>query len=175
MRMTDDTQPGSAGYEIRPIRNEEKPLLEDFLYEALFVPEGAEPFPRSILQDPHLKIYTEAFGEQAGDYCLVAQKNGRIVGAAWCRIMDDYGHVDDETPSLALSLYKEYRGQGIGTELLRRLLQLLRSEGYQRISLSVQKANYAVRMYQRAGFQVLIDKDEEYIMVCDLAETAVSG
>ena len=83
--------------------------------------------------------------------------------------------MDDETPSLALSLYKEYRGQGIGTELLRRLLELLRSEGYQRMSLSVQKANYAVRMYQRAGFQVLIDKDEEYIMVCDLAETAVSG
>ena len=73
MRMTADTQSESAGYEIRPIRNEEKPLLEDFLYEALFVPEGAEPFPRSILQDPHLKIYTEAFGEQAGDYCHAAR------------------------------------------------------------------------------------------------------
>ena len=40
--------------------------------------------------------------------------------------------------------------------------------GYRQASLSVQKANYAVRLYEKAGFRVLRDKGEEYIMVCNL-------
>lgn len=31
--------------------------------------------------------------------------------------MNDYKHIDDETPSLTISLYKEYRRQGIGTDM----------------------------------------------------------
>ena len=49
-----------------------------------------------------------------------------------------------------------------------RLLQLLREDGYMQVSLSVQKTNYAVRMYRKVGFEVLKETDEEYIMVCDL-------
>ena len=37
-----------------------------------------------------------------------------------------------------------------------------------KVSLSVQKANYAVKMYEAVGFRVLDEKEEEYIMVCDL-------
>ncbi len=61
--------------------------------------------------------------------------------------MDDYGHVDDETPSFSISLYKEYRGQGIGTRLMKEMLELLRSQGYRKASLAAQKENYAVRIY----------------------------
>ena len=42
--------------------------------------------------------------------------------------MNDYGHVDDDTPSFAISLYKENRGRGIGTELMRRMLGLLKTD-----------------------------------------------
>ena len=82
--------------------------------------------------------------------------------------MDDYGHIDNQTPSLAISLYKEYRGLGIGTELLCQMLEMLRAEGYMRVSLSVQKANYALRMYEKAGFVTVEDKGEEALMVCKL-------
>ena len=82
--------------------------------------------------------------------------------------MNDYGHVDDETPSFAISLYKEYRGRGIGTELMRRMLDLLKSCGYKKASLAVQKANYAVRMYKTVGLQTVDENDEEFIMVCIL-------
>lgn len=68
-----------------------------------------------------------------------------MVGAVWTRIMDDYGHVDDETPSFAISLYKEYRGQGIGSQLMVKMLELLKWRGYERTSLAVQKENYAVK------------------------------
>ena len=79
--------------------------------------------------------------------------------------MNDYGHVDDETPSLAISLYKEYRGLGIGTAMMKEILALLKSHGYKQVSLSVQKANYAAKMYQKIGFEIVRESEEEYIMV----------
>ena len=57
-----------------------------------------------------------------------------------------------ETPSLAISLYKEYRGFGIGTALMEEILARLNEYGYKRVFLSVQKANYAVKLYQKVGF-----------------------
>lgn len=35
-------------------------------------------------------------------------------------------------------------------------------------SLAVQKANYAVRMYEKVGFRTVDENDEEFIMVCEL-------
>ena len=82
--------------------------------------------------------------------------------------MDDYGHVDDDTPSFAISLYKEYRGQGIGSQLMVKMLELLKWQRYERASLAVQKANYAVKMYKNVGFKMVGENAEEYIMVCEL-------
>lgn len=143
-------------------------MLSDFLYEAIFIPEGVEAPPRSIIEDESLQIYIRDFGKFPDDRCLVAESNGRIVGAIWSRIMNDYGHIDDNTPSIAISLYKEYRNKGIGSQLLRQMLDLLRKDGYKSVSLSVQKANYAIRMYQKAGFQILSQDAEEAIMLCPL-------
>jgi ribosomal protein S18 acetylase RimI-like enzyme len=98
----------------------------------------------------------------------VADDGGRVIGAAWTRIMHDYGHVDDYTPSFAVSLYKEYRGKGIGTRLMKDMLALLKEKGYKRASLAVQKANYAVRMYEKVGFKTVDENDEEFIMICEL-------
>lgn len=155
-------------YVIRSLREDETHLLKDFLYEAIFIPPGAELPPRDIVEKPELRVYTDGFGTRKGDNCLVADIGGRAVGAVWTRIMDDYGHVDDETPSFAISLYREYRGMGIGTRLMREMLSLLRKKGYRRASLAVQKANYAVKMYKSTGFETVDENDEEYIMVCDL-------
>ena len=150
---------------IRNLRENETELLRDFLYEAIFIPEGVTPPPREIIEQPELRIYYENFGTGKADHCLVAEDDGRVVGAVWTRIMDDYGHVDDETPSFAISLYKEYRGQGIGTKLMTGMLEELKRNGYTRASLAVQKANYAVKMYEKVGFKTVDENDEEYIMV----------
>ena len=157
-----------AQYYIREIMPQEIPLLEDFLYEAVFIPEGVSPPPKTIVKNEDLQVYVRDFGLLPDDKCLVAEADTKIVGAVWCRIMNDYGHIDDDTPSLAISLYKEYRNQGIGTELLRRMILLLRQSGYKQVSLSVQKANYAARMYLNAGFKVVNENPEEYIMALDL-------
>ena len=154
--------------ELRELRYNETELLKVFLYEAIFIPEGVDPPPREIIEQPELKLYYEGFGTGRADYCIVADDGGNVIGAVWTRIMNDYGHVDDETPSLAISLYKTYRGQGIGTQLMEMILALLKEKGYERVSLAVQKANYAVRMYEKVGFKTVDENDEEFIMVCDL-------
>jgi ribosomal protein S18 acetylase RimI-like enzyme len=144
------------------------PLLEVFLYEAIFIPEGVVAPPRNIIEQEDLQVYIKGFGRQPDDHCLVAESEGKIVGAVWVRVMNDYGHIDNNTLSLAISLYKGYRNRGIGTELLQRMLDYLKEEGYRQVSLSVQKANYALRMYQKTGFEVVADKGEEVLMVCRL-------
>lgn len=155
-------------YKIRPIRKEEKPLLRDFLYNAIFIPEGVTPPPIEIVDDESLQIYIRDFGKLSDDRCLVAEFDGKVVGAIWSRIVNDYGHIADDVPSIAISLYKEYRNKGIGTELLRQMLDLLKADGYKSVSLSVQKANYAMKMYRKAGFQLISQDAEEAIMKCIL-------
>ena len=150
-------------YKIREIRKNEYPILSDFLYETIFIPEGMDKPPKSIIEQPELQVYVEDFGKE-DDWCLVAEVKGKIVGAVWVRIMDDYGHIDNETPSFAISLYAEYRNMGIGIALMRDMLELLKNKSYKRTSLSVQKVNYAVCMYQKVGFEVVDENEEEYIM-----------
>lgn len=63
--------------------------MKDFLYEAIFIPEGVEPPAREIIEQPELKLYYEGFGTGRADYCIVADDDGNIVGAAWTRIMTE--------------------------------------------------------------------------------------
>lgn len=155
-------------YAIREIAEEEYPLLEDFLYEAIFVPEGMSEPSKSIINQPELQVYIANFGKEKGDIGLLAEVGGKIIGAVWVRVMDDYGHIDNDTPSFAISLYKEYRGLGIGTTLMKEMLCILKNREYKQASLAVQKANYAVRMYQKTGFEIVDENEEEYIMLCRL-------
>ena len=102
------------------------------------------------------------------DICFVAEVDGRVVGAAWLRIIDDYGHIDDDTPSLSISVYKEYRNLGIGKSLIKTTLDELKKRGYEKTSLSVQKANYVSDIYKKVGYYVHEERDEDYIIVYDL-------
>ena len=153
---------------IRRLNEIEYPLLADFLYEAIYIPMGVEAPPRSIIELPELQVYIDGFGSRNGDTAVCAEAGGRVVGTAWARIMDDYGHIDNNTPSIAISLYKDYRGHGIGTELMIYLLEALRRQGFCQVSLAVQKENYAVRMYKNVGFETIDENSQEYIMICRL-------
>ena len=122
-------------YTIRNIRETEYKILSDFLYEAIFIPEGVKAPPKDIINKPELQVYISDFGKHSGDYCLVAESDKKIVGAVWVRIMNDYGHVDNETPSFAISLFPEYRNHGIGTALMKSMIELLKTEKYKQASL----------------------------------------
>ena len=89
-------------YTIRELSSNEYKILEDFLYEAIFLPEGVDSPSRDIIKQPELQLYISEFGKE-DDNAFVAEIDGKVVGAVWTRIMNDYGHIDDETPSLAIS------------------------------------------------------------------------
>lgn len=155
-------------YIIREIRDTEIEILEEFLYEAIYIPAGVLPPSKEIINQPELQVYIADFGTKTGDIGLVAEVEGKIIGAVWARIMNDYGHIDNETPSLAISLYKEFRNLGIGTAMMKKMLCMLKENGYKQTSLAVQKKNYAVEMYKKVGFEIADKNDEEYIMLCRL-------
>ena len=155
-------------YNIRKIEEKEYILLEDFIYEAIFIPEGVSPPPKSIINQPDLQVYIKDFGKGKDDICFVAETDDKVIGAVWVRDMKDYGHIEDGVPSFAISLYKPYRNFGIGTALMKTMLSELKQRGYKKTSLAVQKENYAVKMYRKVGFEVIRETEEEFIMVCNL-------
>ena len=150
---------------IREMRREEYPLLEEFLYQAIFQKDPENLIPREEIEKPTLRVYIDDFGEKPDDYCLCAEEDGVVVGAVWVRIIPGFGSVDDRTPEFAISLLPEARGKGIGTELMRAMIRHLKVRGYEKTSLAVQKANYPVRMYKKVGFEIIGENEEEYIMI----------
>ena len=151
---------------IRSLKEKEYNFLEEFLYQAIYIPEGFSPLERSILQDPDLQMYVKDLGQKDGDFALASEENGQIVGIVWVRLMKDYGYYNDRTPSLSISLLPEFRAKGLGKQLMIAILDLLKSKGYPSVSLSVFKENPAVRFYRRLGFVVVEDRRDDFLMVC---------
>lgn len=154
-------------FAIRPIRPEEHCLLDEFLYNAIFLPPGVSPPPRDIISKPEISAYIKDFGG-VHDCGIVSEQDGQVVGMAWTRIIAAYGHIDDETPELAISVLPAYRNRGIGTLMMLYLFELLSRHDYSKTSLSVQKANPAVRFYERLGYEVLRENAGDFIMVKEL-------
>ena len=67
-------------YVIRELKQREVKILDTFLYEAIFIPEGMEAPPKDILKHPDLQIYISDFGKKT-DVCYVAEIAGNIIGA----------------------------------------------------------------------------------------------
>ncbi|MBQ6297432.1 MAG: GNAT family N-acetyltransferase [Selenomonadaceae bacterium] len=153
-------------YKIREMNPEEYDELENFLYEAIYIPEDTPKPPRKILERPELQVYIENFGTRAADTCFVFEIDGKIVGACWARIMNDYGHIDNQTPSLALSVLKNFRRKGIAPALMNKLCSRLAEKNFNRVSLAVQKENLAaVKLYRRLNFEIIDERGEEFLMI----------
>lgn len=154
---------------IREIKSNEHGELENFLYEAIYIPDGQSKPPRKIIECPELQVYIKDFGTRDSDICFVAEVDGKIIGACWSRIMNDYGHIDDETPSLALSVLKNFRRKGIATALMKKILSHLAEKNFKQVSLSVQKENSAaVNLYRKLNFEIVDERGEEFLMTKNL-------
>ena len=89
-------------YVIRDIKDAEIALLNTFLYEAIYILEGVDAPPKSIIYFPELQVYVSGFGMQKHDSVLIAEIDGMDVGAVWVRIINDNGYVDEDTPSFSI-------------------------------------------------------------------------
>jgi ribosomal protein S18 acetylase RimI-like enzyme len=108
----------------------------------------------SVQQQPYLARYASNWG-RVGDVGYVAFSDLNPIGAAWLRLWlgkdKGFGYVKDEIPELAIAVVPDYRGQGIGTNLLTQILAAAEMT-YPSISLSVRADNPVLRLYERTGF-----------------------
>lgn len=169
---------------VRPATSDDKQFLWEMLYEAVhWEPEesGAKPPPEGILSDPVLSRYLRDWG-RIGDLAIIAQdeKDGRNIGAAWYRLFPasepGYGFIDAETPDIVIAVASERRGTGVGGELICALIDAARSNGFEALSLSVQKSNRAAAaLYEKNGFVRLKDDGDAWVMKVDLTTNTATS
>jgi len=137
------------------------PFLRDMLHHAYYWrendPEAADPVARYVVN----------FG-RPGDAAVIAIEEHRRVGAAWYRLFTPdepgFAFIDERTPEATIAVVPSMRGRGVGTQLLDRLLARAHEEGYEALSLSVEKDNPSIALYERHGFQPVREEDATLVM-----------
>lgn len=127
------------------------------LHTALYVPEGEEPFPASVVDHPPLLHYVAGFGDRFGDIAKLARVDEDSVGACWLRLFSaadpGYGFVAADVPELTLAVVPDMRGLGLGTALIESVLHVAAEHDFERVSLSVDERSPALALYERLGFE----------------------
>ncbi len=143
-------------YKIRAVTPADQSFLWEMLYQSLYVPQGNAPFEQDVVKHPGIARYVKDWGRKDDSGFVAVDENNRPLGAAWLRLLKDeergFGYVDNRTPELGIAVLPEYRGKGIGADLLSRLVEAA-ADSYESISLSVAAENPALRLYQRLGFE----------------------
>jgi len=143
---------------IRLADSQDMPFLWEMLYEAAFWKvDGERPPMAEVFTRPELAKLLQGWGRK-GDTAIIAELNNKkLIGAAWYRFWTEdncsYGFVDADIPEIGIGVLYDYRGKGIGTRLLKELLQKAGTDGIIKLSLSVDPENYALKLYKQFGFQ----------------------
>ncbi|MBA4544148.1 MULTISPECIES: GNAT family N-acetyltransferase [Thermoactinomyces] len=154
---------------FRIIRPKDAPFLKDFLTMALTVP-GDGAAEESLLEKPEHRRYLDNWG-QPGDlgFFVALKKEKKPIGAVWFRQFSKeepgFGFVDEAIPELILAVLPEYQNQGLGRQLLTRLIDQARLEGYPGLSVTVHKNNPAKGLYDRLDFKVKREEGNYQVMV----------
>jgi ribosomal protein S18 acetylase RimI-like enzyme len=145
-------------YTIRPVSTGDLPFLSDMLWEAAAVAEVMRQIGKAAaLARPEVAKYLDGWG-RAGDLGVIAvDEADRPLGAAWARLFPadqpGYGFIADDVPELSIGVSDAARGQGVGGALIDALVDAARDAGFPAVSLSVDRNNPALRLYERHGFR----------------------
>ena len=128
---------------------------------------------RRVLSAPATAHYIAGWPRDS-DLGVIAEADGVPVGAAWLRFLPaadpGYGFVAPDIPELTIGVSRPWRGRGVGRALLRALTGQARPAGIQQISLSVERENFAQKLYLSEGYRVVDSSDTHSdTMVKDLA------
>ena len=142
---------------IRPALPEDEPFLWEMLYYAAHMNEEVGVLALDAKHNPDLRHYVSGWGRD-NDVGVIAISTDHKIGAAWVRLLlgqeKTIAYLDDTTGELAVAVHPDHAGKGVGTALLRSVLEAARPI-YPAISLSVRAGNPAKRLYERLGFQVV--------------------
>ena len=141
-------------------------FLRDMLHHAFYWREG-----QSVNEEQPVYRYVYNWGRR-GDAGVILLEDGFPVGAAWYRLFREaepgYGFVDERTPELAIAVVPSRRGRGYGDKLLSALITRAREQGHAALSLSVDRGNPAIRLYERYGFRPVREENGTVVMRADL-------
>lgn len=160
------------GYVLRPASEQDLGFLTQMLVAAVNWMPGRQYDPRQLLRDPAVAHYVDGW-PRPGDFGTVAvDAHGEPVGAAWARCFtaDDpgYGFVAPDVPEVSVAVVESWRGRGVGRALLRAIATSAAGRGLRALSLSVERANQAQRLYRSEGFVVVSRGRDSDTMVMDL-------
>ena len=141
---------------IRNIEEKDSDLLKDFLYIAV-CKEGEEKPKRSIINNPEYKKYYEWFGKKENDCGLVAEHKGKIIGAVWARKINGIDIRTFRDSIFAISVFKDYRRNNVGTKLMYKMLLLLLEHDYKYISLTLKKDDPSLDFFSKLQFSFKFD------------------
>ncbi|UOE44751.1 GNAT family N-acetyltransferase [Agromyces larvae] len=145
-----------AAFTTRPAMPDDGGFLADMVVEAVNWREGVHRPRPTVLADPISRRYIAGW-QRPGDAGVVAvDADDRPVGAAWYRLFQAdraaHGFVAAGVPELVIGVRAPWRAQGIGRCLLRELVEQARRSGFARLTLSVERENYARDLYRSEGF-----------------------
>jgi ribosomal protein S18 acetylase RimI-like enzyme len=145
-------------FTIRAVEIKDVPFLWDMMYEAAAVSEAMRVLGKEkALLLPVNRKYVEGWGRPGDAGVIAVDQTERPLGAAWYRLHPDeapgYGFVSSIIPELTIGVHIDARGKGFGSALLQALIVLAQSQGYAILSLSVDRNNPALHLYERFGFR----------------------
>jgi GNAT superfamily N-acetyltransferase len=152
---------------------EDGPFMADMLVAAVnWSPEWKRKSREHVLSAPKTAHYIAGWPRDT-DLGVIAEGSGQRAGAAWLRFLPasdpGYGFVAPDVPELTVGVAAPWRGRGAGRALLRAIADRARSAGIGQISLSVERKNYAQKLYLSEGYQIVDSSDADSdTMVKDL-------
>jgi GNAT superfamily N-acetyltransferase len=158
--------------EIRRARSDDRAFIESMAVEAVnWDPTRPALSALAIAAEPTFGRYFAGW-LRPDDLGVVAEADGVAIGAAWFRFFEasepGYGFIAPDIPEISIGVRAGWRGQGIGGQLLERLIDLARERRIGAISLSVEPANAAMRLYERHGFRPVASTGDAVTMRLDL-------
>jgi GNAT superfamily N-acetyltransferase len=134
-------------------------FMSDMLMEAVnWSPEWKKKSRERIFSTPQIAHYVTGWPRDT-DLGAIAEADGDRVGAAWLRFLSaadpGYGFVAADVPELTIGVAAPWRGRGVGRALLRAVADRARSAGIGQISLSVERKNYAQKLYIGEGYRIV--------------------
>ena len=142
---------------MRALQPADLAFLKEMFYASLYVPRGEVDYPKSIIARPDLAKYYQNWGQESDVGLIAEDDQQQAIGAAWSRFFTKndprYGFVDEATPEIGIALQSAYRNQGIGTTLITKLCEALARRDVPSVSLSVDRRNRAIHLYERLGFE----------------------
>ncbi len=157
------------GISIRPLRTSNVDFLKEMVFQSLYT-EG-ELFDREILNNRDIARYYVDWDSKK-EIGFIARFEEKDIGAIWSRQFpfydQGYGYVDDHIPEMGIAVFPEYRGRGLGQQLMDQLFNRLRHLGVRGVSLSVHTNNMAKRAYIRNGFRTVRRDGNSLVMLKEL-------